>query len=131
MSWLRSPEEATVRTPSLRRLARRARARRRAGSGSDGDRPTSNESSTRLSVVLTDCPPGPEEREKRSLSSPAGMRSQLFTRRSPATYIGCPSGQGISTPGATLAQLASGGTVGTELQLRQQAQDVTQQVADV
>ena len=34
---------------------------------------TSYSSSTRLSVVLTDCPPGPEEREKRSVSSPAGI----------------------------------------------------------
>ena len=42
----------------------------------------SKESSTRLSVVLTDWPPGPEDRENRSRSSPAGITSQLFTRRS-------------------------------------------------
>ena len=44
----------------------------------------SKESSTLLSVVLTDWPPGPEEREKRSRNSLAGITSQLFTRRSSA-----------------------------------------------
>jgi hypothetical protein len=89
MSWLRSPDEAIVSTPSASRFSSRPSARRRAQSGSVGDRRTSNESSTRLSVVFTDCPPGPDEREKRSRSSLAGMISQLFTRNSSATPLVC------------------------------------------
>jgi hypothetical protein len=84
-SWLRSREAAIVSTPSDSRLASLPRARSRASSGRLGDLSTSNESSTRLSVVLTDWPPGPDEREKRSSSSPPGMTSQLFTRRSSGT----------------------------------------------
>ena len=84
ISWLRSPSAATVITPSASRAASRARARSRSRSGRTVERATSNESSTRLSVVLTDWPPGPEERENRSRSSPAGITSQLFTRRSSA-----------------------------------------------
>jgi hypothetical protein len=34
--------------------------------------------------VLTDCPPGPDDREKRSLSSLAGITSQPLTRSSSA-----------------------------------------------
>jgi len=83
ISWLRSFSAATVTTPSVSRLASRATARLRSRSGRVGERSTSNDSSTRLSVVLTDWPPGPEERENRSCSSPAGITSQLFTRRSP------------------------------------------------
>jgi len=44
--------------------------------------PTSKESSTRLSAVLTDWPPGPDDREKRSRSSLPGITSQPFTGRS-------------------------------------------------
>jgi len=75
----------TVSTPSVSLLASRRSARSRACSGSEGDRRTSNDNSTRLSVVLTDCPPGPEDRENRSRNSLAGITSQLFTRRSSAT----------------------------------------------
>jgi hypothetical protein len=42
------------------------------GVGQRRERSTSNDSSARLSVVLTDCPPGPDEREKRHDSSASG-----------------------------------------------------------
>jgi hypothetical protein len=53
----------------------------------------SKDSSTRLSVVFTDCPPGPDDRENRSRSSAAGITSQLFTRRSSATSLVSPAGR--------------------------------------
>ena len=65
-----------------RRAARRSAAGRgcaapgaRCGSVSAADDATSYSSSTRLSVVLTDWPPGPEDRENRSTSSAAGITS--------------------------------------------------------
>jgi hypothetical protein len=84
-SWLRSAEAVRVSTPSVSLLASRRSARSRICSGSAADRRTSNDSSTRLSVVLTDCPPGPDDLENRSRNSLAGITSQLFTRRSSAT----------------------------------------------
>jgi uncharacterized protein YbjQ (UPF0145 family) len=59
--WLRCSEAATVSTPPASRPARRSTALARAHSGSAEECSTSKESSTRLSVVLTDCPPGPDE----------------------------------------------------------------------
>src|ERR1700737_1978327 len=56
-------------TPPASLPARRSAALVRAHSGSADDRSTSKESSTRLSAVLTDWPPGPDDREKRSCSS--------------------------------------------------------------
>src|SRR5215471_8163339 len=81
-SWLRCSEAATVSTPPASRPASRSLILDRAQSGSTDDRPTSKESSTRLSAVLTDWPPGPDDLEKRSCSSLPGIVSQPFTRRS-------------------------------------------------
>ena len=53
------------------------------------DREISKDSSTRESVVLTPWPPGPDEREKRSDSSAAGMLQPLVTRRSSAMASAC------------------------------------------
>ena len=66
ISWLRSVSAVTVTTPSVSRPASRPRARFFSRSGRDGDRAISKDSSTRLSVVFTDWPPGPDDREKRS-----------------------------------------------------------------
>jgi hypothetical protein len=71
-----------VSTPPASRPASRSVILSRAHSGSATDRSTSKESSTRLSAVLTDWPPGPDDREKRSCSSLPGITSQPFTRRS-------------------------------------------------
>src|SRR4051794_21363587 len=54
------------------------------------------DSSTRLSVVLTLWPPGPEEREKRSVSSAAGMDHDLVTTRSSAKGVGERAGPGVA-----------------------------------
>ena len=51
--------------------------------GNEGERATSNDSSTRESVVFTPCPPGPEERENRQCSSRAGSTSGPRIGRSP------------------------------------------------
>ena len=59
----------TVSTPSISREPSRSRARDRCTSLSAGLPCTSYDSSTLLSVVLTPWPPGPEDREKRQLSS--------------------------------------------------------------
>jgi hypothetical protein len=63
----------TVTTPSARRPARAPSARSFSGCGSASDVAMSNESSAWLSVVLTDCPPGPDDRENRQDSSSAGI----------------------------------------------------------
>ena len=42
---------------------------------------TSYDSSTLLSVVLTPCPPGPEDRENRSLSSASGTTNDRVISR--------------------------------------------------
>src|SRR5262249_31954995 len=47
-------------------------------------------SSTRESAVLTDCPPGPPERENRQVSSPGGIVIDRVTR-SPAGSVMCTS----------------------------------------
>jgi len=97
ISWLRSVSATTVRVPSASRAASRDSARVRSRSGSDGERAMSKDSSTRLSVVFTDCPPGPDDRENRSRSSAAGITSQLFTRRSSATSLVSPAARHFMT----------------------------------
>lgn len=82
-NWLRCSLAATVTVPSTSLPTSRSRARTRRCSGSDGDRATSNESSARLSVVLTPCPPGPDEREKRQDSSASGTLSRDVTCSGP------------------------------------------------
>lgn len=59
--------------PSTSRSPRRAIARSMSAGGSALVPVKSNTSSTRESVVLTPCPPGPEDREKRHRSSLSGM----------------------------------------------------------
>ena len=71
----RCSDEVSVTTPSTTRWARRSRARARCTSVSTAEFATSQLSSTRLSLVFTPCPPGPEERLNRSCSSSAGIRS--------------------------------------------------------
>ena len=51
---------------------------------------TSQDSSTRESAVLTPCPPGPDEREKRQLSSASGITIPGRTV-SGATVRACPT----------------------------------------
>lgn len=72
-SWDRSSDAVTERTPSTRRFASRCRARALSGSGSAAEASRSQLTVTRLSVVFTPCPPGPEDLEKRQASSPMGM----------------------------------------------------------
>jgi hypothetical protein len=72
--WRRSPP----RHPPAGRPAAAGPAP--AGAGSDGVVARGKTSSTRESVVLTFCPPGPEERENRQASSPAGMARWSFRR---------------------------------------------------
>ncbi|VXB70629.1 hypothetical protein PSCLAVI8L_180044 [Pseudoclavibacter sp. 8L] len=78
----RRSEEATVTTPSMRRFPSRSSSIRRLSSVSTRDSLMFQESSTRLSVVLTCCPPGPEDREKRQPSSAAGIVSERDTSKS-------------------------------------------------
>ena len=73
-SWARCSHAATVTTPSTSRPSSRASIRARVVSGSDGERATSKESSTRESAVFTPWPPGPDERENRSRQLPARGR---------------------------------------------------------
>ena len=70
-----------ARRPRRARSARASRASSRArwGRSAPSTCVTSYSSSTRLSVVLTDWPPGPGERLKRSTSSPAGISSPSGT----------------------------------------------------
>jgi hypothetical protein len=72
-SWERCSEAVTVRTPPAS-LPDRARSARSLSTGGSADvAAKSKESSTRLSAVLTDCPPGPGDLEKRHDSSPGGI----------------------------------------------------------
>ena len=69
--WERCSVATTRSTGPGRRRSRRARC----SSSSAAEAATSYSSSTRLSVVLTDCPPGPGERLNRSTSSASGISS--------------------------------------------------------
>lgn len=71
--WERCSDALIVSTVPVRRSARKASARRRCTSLSAIVVPMSKLSWTRESVVLTDWPPGPEERENCSTSSAAAM----------------------------------------------------------
>src|SRR5262245_5769845 len=66
-SWARCSEAVTVSTPSTSRLPSRCTARVFSDSGSAALASRFQRSSTRESAVLTDCPPGPPERENRQL----------------------------------------------------------------
>lgn len=63
-------------TPSVSRSARRSRARSFHTGGSASVAARSKRSSTWLSLVFTCWPPGPEEREKRHLSSASGRETE-------------------------------------------------------
>jgi hypothetical protein len=72
-SWERCSEAVTVSTPPAS-LPASARSARSLSSGGSADvEARSKDSSTRLSAVLTDCPPGPGDLEKRQDSSPGGI----------------------------------------------------------
>ena len=58
--------------------------------GETCDSPMFQESSTRLSVVLTCCPPGPEDRENRQPSSAAGIVSERDTSKSMCQALHAP-----------------------------------------
>jgi Protein of unknown function (DUF2510) len=101
----RCSSATTVTTPSTRRLPSRSSARARTTGPSDGERATSKDSSTLLSVVFTDWPPGPEEREKRHPSSAAGTLSRTLTRS--ASFIG-PSFRALPAPALVRARQNTG-----------------------
>lgn len=82
-NWERSSEAVTVRTPRTRRACKRVVRRFWRSSSRTRERAMSQLSSTRESDVLTPCPPGPPEWEKRQCSSPAGTLRRRVTRRSP------------------------------------------------
>ena len=84
-SWDRCSEAATVSTPSTSRPDRRCTARSRRVGERTGEAARSQDSSTRESVVLTDCPPGPLDRENRQRNSPSGITTEGRTCRSPGT----------------------------------------------
>jgi hypothetical protein len=71
-----------VTTPAMRRASRRASSLTRWTSDSAVELPTFQKSSTRLSEVLTCCPPGPDDLENRQPSSDAGIVSAGDTSRS-------------------------------------------------
>lgn len=72
-NWERCSDAVTVSTPPVSRAASARRARSLSTGPSASERATSYETSTRLSVVLTDCPPGPDDRENRQDSSSGGI----------------------------------------------------------
>ncbi len=84
----RRSDAATVIVPSTSAAPRRRRARDRCASVSAVELARSHVSSTRESVVLTCWPPAPDEREKRHVSSAAGIVTVGPTRTSsmPALY---------------------------------------------
>lgn len=86
----RSSAATTVIVPSTMRGASRSRRRMRCSSVSAADFATFQLSSTLLSEVLTCCPPGPEDREKRQPSSAAGTVSAGVISRS--IHPGCQTG---------------------------------------
>jgi hypothetical protein len=69
----RCSDAAIVITPPVSRPARAFSARSLSTGGSDVVAARSKDSSTRLSAVLTDCPPGPGDLEKRQDSSSGGI----------------------------------------------------------
>lgn len=89
-SWERCSDAATVSTPSTSRVARRSVARSRCTGDSAEEAVRSQDSSTRESDVLTDCPPGPPDRENRQRSSDPGITREPRTGRSLDTGPACP-----------------------------------------
>ena len=83
-SWDRCSDAVTTSDPAIRRCPRRWSSIARCSSDSTAECATFQDSATRLSVVFTCCPPGPEEREKRQTSSEAGIVSAGDTDRSMA-----------------------------------------------
>jgi hypothetical protein len=96
----------TVRTPPARRPCSRQSILLRSHSGTDRDRARSKDSSTRLSAVFTPCPPGPEDREKRSLKSAADTTNVRVTIKSSATptTLGRPPTAGLASQGTNTTE---------------------------
>lgn len=86
-SWERRSEAVTVITPAVIRRPRRVSSISRWPSERAVESLTFQESSTRLSEVLTCCPPGPDERENRQTSSDEGIVSAGETSRSMHTSL--------------------------------------------
>lgn len=95
-NWERCSEAATVRTPSVSRPASARSARSFAVGGRAEVPARSKDSSTLLSAVLTDWPPGPGDLEKRHVSS-AGDRTV------PRTWTGNVTIPGWGREGAAAA----------------------------
>ena len=88
-NWDRCSEAVTVSTPSISLPARARNARSLSTGGSEDVAARSKESSTRLSAVFTDCPPGPGDREKRQDSSAGGITApRTLTGGTTGTRIG-------------------------------------------
>ncbi len=82
--WERCSEATIVSTPSTNRPDSRCSARAfRVGPNAEV-LATSYDNSTRESVVLTPCPPGPLDRENRQESSAAGTTTEPVTRTPPS-----------------------------------------------
>src|SRR5512132_4371451 len=79
----RCSEALTVRTPSTSRRESRSSTRARWTGPSALVLATSRLSSTRESAVLTDWPPGPDERLNRHASSRSGITTERVTRNGP------------------------------------------------
>jgi hypothetical protein len=95
-NWDRCSEAVTVSTPSTSLPPRARNARSLSTGGSADVAARSKESSTRLSAVFTDCPPGPGDREKRHDNSAGGITApRTLIGGTTATRIGCgPTGLG-------------------------------------
>ncbi len=81
-SWDRCSEAVTVSIPVMSRCPSRLSSMVRSWSESTAEPAMFQESSTRVSVVLTCWPPGPDERENLQWSSEAGIVSVGDTSRS-------------------------------------------------
>ena len=84
-----APARRSVRMPSTRRLPSLRTARSRMNGVRAEVCATSKLNSARESLVLTDCPPGPLDREKRQVSSRSGMTSPERITRSPGMASVC------------------------------------------
>ena len=96
----------TVSTPLTRRGPSRSSALRLRCSGSAVVWARSKTSSTRESVVFTPCPPGPDEREKRQLTSAAGITDDPRTGMSAGMGPDCHSATSL-TPMPILGRIAA------------------------
>ena len=79
----RSSDAVTVSTPSTSRPESRSSARLRCTGPRALVFATSTLSSTRVSAVLTDCPPGPDEWLNLQRNSRVGTRIERLTRSGP------------------------------------------------